>query len=311
MLTVIIPVYKVEKTLDRCVLSVINQSYRQLEILLVDDGSHDSCPQMCDKWAEKDGRIRVIHKSNGGLSSARNAALNIANGDLITFVDSDDYIEKGTYSLVLERMTADIDIIEYPIWRFYGSQRQGLLKFDCAEYATADDYWIKGQAYTHSYACNKIYRRSVFNGVRFPEGRVFEDVYTLPLLLANARKVATVDVGLYYYCDNKSGITNTATGNELRILLAAHTDRFKPITDELYYLHVLNIQLDVCSMTDDKPSLNSLRMKNPWLYGLKNGVKLMLLNIVGLKFLCKIYAIKYKAIALIRGMKTLNERQKR
>lgn len=302
MLTVIIPVYKVEQTLDRCLLSVTSQSYKQLEVLLVDDGSPDHCPQMCDEWAKRDGRIRVIHKQNGGLSSARNAALDEATGDLITFVDSDDYIDADTYRSVIERMTADADIIEYPVWRFYGSRRQSLLTFSCAEYATADDYWTKGKAYAHCYACNKIYRRRVFSGVRFPEGKVFEDVFTLPLLLSNARKVQTVNVGLYYYCYNPLGITQTATGDELRMLLTAHTDRFKPITDELYYLHVLNIQLDVYAMTGDRPALNPLKIKNPWRFGLKNGLKLSLLNIVGLQSMCNIYRL-IRSLKIKRGNK--------
>ena len=92
-ISVIVPVYKVEKFLDRCVESIVGQTYENLEIILVDDGSPDNCPSMCDKWAEKDSRIKVIHKENGGVSSARNAALYAATGDFIGFVDSDDWIE--------------------------------------------------------------------------------------------------------------------------------------------------------------------------------------------------------------------------
>ena len=96
-LSVIIPVYQVEATLNRCVESVIGQTFTDLEVILVDDGSPDSCPQKCDEWAEKDSRIHVIHKNNGGLSDARNAGLNMATGDYITFVDSDDYIDSRMY----------------------------------------------------------------------------------------------------------------------------------------------------------------------------------------------------------------------
>lgn len=96
-LTVIIPVYRVEATLDRCVESVVRQHVPEMEIILVDDGSPDKCPQICDEWAQKDTRIHVIHKSNGGLSDARNAALDIAKGEIITFVDSDDYLADNTY----------------------------------------------------------------------------------------------------------------------------------------------------------------------------------------------------------------------
>ena len=103
-ISVIIPIYKVEKYLDKCVKSVTNQTYKNLEIILVDDGSPDACPQMCDDWAKKDERIKVIHKPNGGLSDARNAGLDIATGDYIGFVDSDDYIEKEMYEKMIEAL---------------------------------------------------------------------------------------------------------------------------------------------------------------------------------------------------------------
>lgn len=293
MLTVIIPVYKVEKTLQRCVESVTLQTYGGLDILLVDDGSPDKCPQLCEQLAKHDDRIRVIHKSKGGLSSARNAALDMAKGDFITFVDSDDYLEKDTYAKVMEAFTTDVDMVEYPAWRFYGSQRQSKLTFKETLYNSADDYWIKGKAYEHSYAWNKIYRRKLFEGVRYPVGKVFEDVYTLPLILRKARAVKTVGCGLYYYCDNPKGIINTSGGEGLRQLLEGHLQHFAPICDEEYYLNVLNIQLDVCRMTGDKPTLNCLRIKHPWRHGLKNGLKLTMLNVIGLKNLCAIYTYLY------------------
>jgi len=292
MLTVIIPVYKVEKTLDRCVESVAGQTYNELEILLVDDGSPDGCPAMCDQWAGRDPRIRVVHKSNDGLSSARNAALNMASGEFITFVDSDDYIASDTYSKATNRMTGDIDLVEFPVWKFYGSQRQEKIVLDDATFDNAKDYWIGGKAYAHSYACNKIYRRKLFYDVRFPEGKIFEDAYTLPLLLKKARKVATISEGLYYYCDNPKGITSTADGEGLRQLLEAHL-RFIPISDEDYYIHVLNIQLDVARMTGEKPRLNSMRISKPWSRDYKNGVKFSLFNVVGLRAMCLIYRLIY------------------
>ena len=106
LITIIIPVYKVEDYLDKCVESVVNQTYKNLEIILVDDGSPDNCPKMCDDWAKKDKRIKVIHKENGGLSDARNKGIDIAKGEFITFIDSDDYVENNyvefLYNLVRE-----------------------------------------------------------------------------------------------------------------------------------------------------------------------------------------------------------------
>lgn len=113
-LTVIIPVYCVEATLDRCVESVLRQDVPDMEVILVDSGSPDRCPQACDDWKARDSRISVIHKENGGLSDARNAALDVAKGDYITFVDSDDWISPDTYKPLLERM-GDSDLLEYSI----------------------------------------------------------------------------------------------------------------------------------------------------------------------------------------------------
>ena len=113
-ISVIVPVYKVEKYLDKCVESIVNQTYKNLEIILVDDGSPDNCPAMCDEWAEKDERIRVIHKENGGLADARNAGMDIATGDYIGFVDSDDWIEPNMYEVLLKnalKYDADISTI--------------------------------------------------------------------------------------------------------------------------------------------------------------------------------------------------------
>ena len=103
-ISVIIPVYKVEEYINRCIKSVVNQTYDNLEIILVDDGSPDNCPAICDKWAEKDSRIKVIHKNNGGLSDARNMGMKIASGELIGFIDSDDWISKEMYQLLYENM---------------------------------------------------------------------------------------------------------------------------------------------------------------------------------------------------------------
>ena len=211
MLSIIIPVYCVENTLDRCVKSVVGQSYHDIEVILVDDGSPDHCPEMCDRWAQKDGRIRVIHQNNGGLSDARNVGIDASRGEWLTFVDSDDYIEEGTLEQVMAA-TADNDLVEYPVERFCGSPQESLLTFEPKVYKDMSDYWLNGQAYEHSYVWNKIYRKELFNQIRFPKGQVFEDIQTLPLLLQKAHRVATIPHGLYHYCWNESGITGTANG---------------------------------------------------------------------------------------------------
>lgn len=133
-ISVIVPVYKTEGLLDRCVESIVGQTYKNLEIILVDDGSPDNCPAMCDEWAEKDSRIRVIHKENGGLCSARNAGMDIATGDYLGFVDSDDCIEPDMYQLLVENaVSTQADISRCGIFVDEESRENGIC-VDC-EYA--------------------------------------------------------------------------------------------------------------------------------------------------------------------------------
>ncbi len=268
-LSVVIPVYRVEQTLERCVKSVLAQDVQELEVILVDDGSPDSCGAICDRLASVDARIKVVHKANGGLSDARNHGLDLAYGDYVTFVDSDDFIAENTYKPLMDVVSQhpEYDIVEYPVFVHYGSRTEYKLLFDDVEYFDVLEYFLKGKAYAHSYAWNKIYRRSLFAGVRFPVGRVFEDIQTLPSLLEKTKVVATVSVGMYYYCWNEAGITCTADGNKLAELLDAHARIIERIgagcssSPEFlaYYMHVLNIQCDVCRMANAAPSLPKLK----------------------------------------------------
>ncbi len=300
-LSIIIPVYRVEATLNRCIESVVAQDFEDFELILVDDGSPDSSPQMCDDWAEKNSRIRVIHKANGGLSDARNAGIEIAKGDYLTFIDSDDYIAEQTLAPLMQKLTdrPDIDILEYPVYVFYGSPKQHLLAFrGDTTYHDIEDYWYKGQVYQHSYAWNKIYRTELFQDIRFPKGIIFEDMHTLPQLLKKAKTVMTTNLGLYYYCKNDSGITATADENALRMLLQPHVEivRNSQRRDrdfQTYYLHVLNIQMDVYELTGDSPILPRLQLKSDYFHGVQK-LKAMTLNILGINYICKINKIIHK-----------------
>lgn len=274
-LTVVIPVYRVEATLDRCVESVLIQDIDDMEVILVDDGSPDSCPKMCDEWAEKDSRISVIHKENGGLSEARNAALDIAKGDYVTFVDSDDWLDEGTYKAILNLMD-DNDIVEYPV-----AHR---LSLSDRSYENMDDYWLTEQAYTHTFAWNKVYRRTLFNGIRYPKGKVFEDVYTLPLLLRKSKRISTTSQGCYHYEWNPAGITATADGEKLAMLLEAHLTSGMPI-DDSYYMYLVNIQMDVWEQTS-APIILPKRKVNTRVLNNKQRIKAIFLNILSINILC-------------------------
>lgn len=300
-LSIVIPVYRTEDTLDRCVESVLRQDHPDMEVILVDDGSPDRCPAYCEDWAAKDRRIRVVHKVNGGLSDARNAGIDIATGDYVTFVDSDDYLAGDTYGPLMQRLEQqpDIDILEYPVYVHYGSPRQHLTDFlPGTTYHDMETYWLDGRAYQHTYACNKIFRKSLFEEVRFPVGRVFEDAQTLPRLLEKTTTVVTCSQGLYYYCSNSNGITQTADGQALQMLLQPHVEMIgrlsrKDKAFETYYLHVLNIQMDVFELTDSTPILPLLPVKSEYFTGTQK-MKAIALNLLGIKRLCQLNKILHK-----------------
>ena len=296
-LSIIVPVYRVADTLCRCVDSIISQTFTDWEMILIDDGSPDECGVICDEYAEQDSRIRVIHKENGGLSDARNAGLEIALGDYVTFVDSDDYIRQDTYEQVMKFAAEDeeLEIIEYPIMVHAGHATQQELRFDNIIYPDSRTYWLDGKAYSHSYACNKVFRRYLFLEARFPKGYKFEDVWILPRILKHAPVVMTTAEGMYYYCWNNQGITVKAAGEDLKQLLDAQMEAAKMLDiswngDDAasYYLHVLNTQLDVCKQCRTTPILPSRQLPSAVARTLHERIKIIILNIMGLKVLCQL-----------------------
>lgn len=280
ILSVIIPVYRVEDTLNRCVESVLRQNVTDMEVILVDDGSTDKCPKMCDEWAERDARIRVIHQQNGGLSDARNVGIDVAKGDFLTFVDSDDYLADNTYRPLLALMS-DCDILEFSI--------ANKLALQDRIYHDIGEYWLKERVYRHTYAWNKIYRRQLFENIRFPKGKVFEDAYTLPLLLKRSKTVRTTSRGFYYYSLNPNGITAKANGQQLAQLLEAHLSNGLPVDDE-YYMYLVNIQMDVWELTKGPITLPLRRVKTTALDN-QAKIKAIALNSLGINILCRINKI--------------------
>lgn len=203
LISVIVPVYKVEEYLDRCVQSIADQTYRNLEIILVDDGSPDNCPAMCDAWAQKDGRIRVIHKENGGGAQARNVGLDLASGEYIAFVDSDDYILPEMYTLLMDVTSqTDCDIAECG---YHAVERDtlptdttasGSVRIFTAEEALRENI---RDSICRQLVWNKLYHRSVLRDVRFVEGRFIDDEFFTYRALGNASKVAVISEKLYCY----------------------------------------------------------------------------------------------------------------
>ena len=294
-LSIVVPVFKVERFLDTCVQSLLHQpGFDDYEVILVDDGSPDSCPALCDRWAESDSRIRVIHKSNGGLSDARNAGIDAASGAWLMFVDSDDRISPDTLSelMAVLRRHPEYDMLEFPFRRFASDREWGGVTFEPKEYRRMADYWLDGRAYQHSYAWNKVYRRCLFDRIRYPKGRVFEDIQTLPLLLKECSVVAVCPCGMYYYRVNPHGITITAGPSEVRQLLEAHAQVLDSWYDgslraRQYYLHVANIQILYSELSHTTPIIPDYRADATGL-GWRDQVKSALLNLLGLRLLCRL-----------------------
>ena len=311
-LSIIIPVYQVKHTLGRCLDSIVGQSFRDWQAILVDDASTDGSADICDTYARRDARIQVIHlKKNAGLSAARNAGIDKAKGDYLTFIDSDDYIADDTLKMLMETLAVhpDYDMIEYPVMEHFGSTHPHLLQFVTKEYTDMLEYWLRCKAYRHTYAWNKIYRKELFSHVRFPTGMTFEDSLTLPLILKNCRRVATTGMGLYYYCENPDGITRRATAADLSCLLLAHVRTISNIERELdereekqkwnhdmgtYYARVLNIQFDVYDQSGSFYVSNRKGRKTDVKYRFpilpyRNTFKLKLLHLLGIKCLCSLH----------------------
>lgn len=206
-ISVIIPVYNVEKYIRKCIESIIEQTYNNLEIILVDDGSLDQSGKICDEYCKLDKRIVVIHKDNGGLSSARNAGLEIVTGDYIGFVDSDDYIEKDMYEILLEMMESSGSKIGVCNKVYSPNElKLGRGKIEIYERNEALREMILGIRYG-SHVCDKLFKAELFDDICFPINRIYEDLYTTYKLIWKSSRIAYLPIGKYYYRNNANGIS--------------------------------------------------------------------------------------------------------
>lgn len=323
-LSIIIPVYQTQDTIDRCIESILQQSFTDYEIILVDDGSDYECSQLCDKYPQKDRRITTIHKENGGLSDARNTGIKHSKGEYITFIDSDDAIQNDTLQALMDEINKypETDVLEYPIMERIGHpHKEQLLAFTPRNYNNCWEYWLNEQAYLHTYACNKIFRRCLFKNVSFPKGKTFEDVQTIPFLIGliptegtfqQKVKIRVTNKGCYLYYWNNKGITASAKYEDLLSLYIGqnmaliHT--FKTIGNRedimqkyqlsinIYLTQILNVLLDLFEISGKyencAPLIKYTKLINN--KGLINSLKLKLLLIIGYKRLCKLNRLIHK-----------------
>ena len=233
-ISVIVPVYKVEPWLHQCVDSILAQTFRDFELILVDDGSPDNCPAICDAYAQKDSRVKVIHKENGGLSSARNAGLDAAQGEYIAFIDSDDWVSAEYLAQLLHAVQmhgADMAICNivpsYPA-EFSGWKRKSstmshelLTQSQMSERLIADTNWF------YVVAWNKLYHKNIWRSLRFPVGYIHEDEAVIHRVIGLCSAITIISDPLYFYRQ----VTNSITGQGIRIQssdkLFAYADRIE------------------------------------------------------------------------------------
>ncbi len=233
VISVIVPVYNVERYLGRCVDSVLSQTYTSLEVILVDDGATDRSGEICDAYAAKDPRVRVIHKANGGLSSARNAGIDAASGEYLAFVDSDDWIEEDMYRHMLSRMQNYGAMLacagRYDVDGATGEKTVGLCP---GEEACISAEELVGRIFLwdgcDSSACDKLYHRSLFDIFRYPEGKVCEDVPTTYKIVLQAQRAVLCPVPFYNYFHRPGSISKTAEISEKTFHFSQHTAEIYP-----------------------------------------------------------------------------------
>lgn len=228
-ISVIVPVYKVEPYIHKCIDSILGQTFSDYELILVDDGSPDSCGAICDAYEEKDERIRVIHKENGGLSDARNAGMKVASGEYVIFIDSDDYIESDMFAYLYNSLkAADADMATCGIYEVY-AERIEAQKVEPDFVCSAEEafrcilrgHTIRGEIW------NKLIKRSCVEGLEFPKGKLYEDIYYTVDMMQRIRTVAVGTQPKYYYLHRTDSITGKAYRPQLFDIIEGYTKNYK------------------------------------------------------------------------------------
>ena len=268
LVSVVVPVYKVEKYLDKCVESICAQTYRNLEIILIDDGSPDNCGKMCDSWADRDSRVRAIHKPNSGLSGARNKGIESAAGDYIMFIDSDDYIAGDMVRRLLDALqAADAQMSICNILRVAEDGEPIAELNTCPpirdEVISGQDALEKSfefRGFVYRVAWNKLYKRELFSEIRYPEGKYHEDEFVALMLFEKVETIACVSAVGYYYVQRPGSIMNSVNpGKALdgihRDLLrarAAYEHGFLEHASLSYFKAARGISYQAANTTDDR-----------------------------------------------------------
>ncbi len=261
LISVIVPIYNVEKYLKRCIESIRNQTYVNLEIILVDDGSTDRCAEICDEYANLDNRIKVIHKENGGLSEARNFGLDIMSGEYVTCIDSDDFVSPFfVENLFLALVKGNCTISGSWFVEYYDGDalpKQNKVASDEIQVLPRENLYRK-MLYQDGFevsAWGKLYKSEFFNGVRYPVGKLYEDIPTTYLLLEKAEQIAVIPNVDYYYFQRSNSIAQSKFNirkmdaiihmNELRKFISDNYPNLISAAECRYFSTVCNILFQI------------------------------------------------------------------
>ena len=267
LISIIVPVYNVEKYLSRCLDSILAQTFTDFEIVAVNDGSPDNCGMILDEYAQKDSRIKVIHKENGGVSSARNAGLDVAQGDYIGFVDADDYIRDDMYEKMLNHTkTKDYDIV---ICGYYEVRKDAVTGMAISEVDVPITSragmigLIEGGTY-EGYLWNKLYKRNIFDDVRFPAMVVMEDLYTNFLLFDKAKEILLLKETLYYYVRREDSVTMKRRVKTDITLFRYHMDIYDKLVQRFEETKTILNKNRVCSAFNALLSIDANKLQKEY-----------------------------------------------
>ena len=250
-ISVIVPIYNVEKYLDKCVDSIVNQTYRNLEIILVDDGALDGSPKICDDWAKKDSRIKVIHKKNGGLSSARNAGIDAAQGNYLSFIDSDDWIDEDFIEVLYNAIIKDKSDLAICGFKKIEEDTCKVIynepSCDKDQYVENGlDLLFKQKNVSYVIACNKLYKKEIFADLRYMPGKIHDDEFVIYDVYTHAKGgVSLVNRCMYNYLQRGNSIISITNNEKIFDIIDAFKLRLSKIDkNSIYYSSAVRQYLD-------------------------------------------------------------------
>ncbi|MDU4862754.1 MAG: glycosyltransferase [Terrisporobacter othiniensis] len=287
-ISVVVPIYNTQEYLVRCIESVLNQTFKDIEIILVNDGSTDESGIICNQYSEKYKNVKVIHKLNGGLSDARNEGIKVATGDYIGFVDSDDIIEKEMYKVLYSlciQYNADISTCLFESIE-YGKKSN-------KTYSNKVSIFTNKEAVKNTYegtisgysVCNKLYKRELLNEIKFPKGRIYEDASILYKLYMNSNRVVYIESALYKYVRREGSITKSMFSDKRFDIVSMFEEKYNYMSinypemcekiKSMYYISLRNIIIDIVNENSIKENYKSIKrvseiIRSELMYILKN-----------------------------------------